>query len=137
MGGVKKSVYLKMRIRILPFLFLVTIFISCQKDKVNKAHPEMIGDWRHVTADGYFAINIQSNGRGYIYEKTANNDGQDTQRRTWLIKKNKLIFSRFKREQFTIDLYPTLANTLLINDYDSVRAGQTYMILDGRYFIKQ
>jgi len=97
----------------------------------------MIGDWYHHTGIGlYYSISIFKNGRGYIYEKNANNDGLDTQGRVWLIKDDKLIFSRFKREQFSIDSYPSVATTIMIDNFDTIQVGRTYMILDGHYFIK-
>ncbi len=120
----------------LPIVFLVCL-CACQKDKVNRTHSEMIGDWYHQTGiEFYYSISILENGRGYIYEKTLNNDGLDTQGRAWIIKGDKLIFSRFKREEFSINSYPTVATNIIIDDYDTIQIGETYMILDEKYFKK-
>lgn len=128
----------KKRILFILSINLLVILMACQKNKVNRKHSEMIGDWYHYTGINlYFSISIFENGRGYIYEKTTNYDGLDTQGRAWLIKDNKLIFSRFKREQFFINSYPMVATDKIISEFDTIQIGQTFMILDGQYFVKK
>lgn len=118
-------------------IFTACLF-ACQKDKVNHKHARMIGDWYHCTGVGlYYSIWINENGRGSIYEVNATDDGLDTQSRAWLIKDDKLIFSRFKREQFSIDAYPDIATSTIIDNFDTIPAGKTFMILDGHYFRKK
>lgn len=119
-------------------IFIVSVLFSCQKYKVNKAHPELIGDWIHYTGNGYYyAIYINANGRGSVYEYNVENDGLDTQSHVWLVKDNQLKFARRTWLVFDIDQYPVMADSAVVNNFDSIPAGRTFMILDGRYFLKQ
>ena len=113
------------------------MLFSCKKYKVEKVAPSMIGDWYHYTGIGYFfSIGIFESGRGNVWEKNEANNGRDSHMRAWLVKENNLIFSRLKEYTFHIDKYPTLADSLIINGFDTISAGRYYMILDGKYFRK-
>lgn len=122
--------------------FTFFLFTSCNKyECIKTAAPEMIGDWKNKSSNnGFHIIYIQSNGRGHIWGENNHNHNSDTQRRGWYIKNDVLYFSRLfnnsNEEKFKITLYPTLANKKIILDFDSILIGDTYIILDDRYYKK-
>lgn len=57
----------------------------------------------------------------------------------WLIKNNRLFHGWLegKKDALDIDLYPTIANTTIVSEYNTVFPGNEYMILEGEYYIKR
>lgn len=101
----------------------------------------MIGSWVHLSAnDGFHYLYIQANGKGHMYGKNEHGNNQDTQRRGWYIKEDILYFSRFQNkideDKFSIDLYPIVADSMILTDYDTIGFGETYMRLNQRIYRK-
>lgn len=118
------------------FILIIASFISCKK--ANRVHPDLVGTWTHYSGNGnFYKIWIGRSGYGNVVNKTDKGYEIDTQRRVWRVKDDKLIFSSFKRFVYTIDEYPTIANITLIENYDTIQQGRTYIRLDGNLFRKQ
>lgn len=126
-------------------LFLISFMLglhACVKYTcVKKSAPEMTGDWVHLSENnGFHYLYIKSNGKGSMYGVNDHDNTQDTQERGWYIKEEVLYFSRFynkaKEDQFTIDLYPTVATEKITTLYDTVEIGTTYMKLNNRIYRK-
>ena len=123
-------------------LLLILIFTGCEKyECVKKNYPELIGDWAHLSEDGGFHyLYIQSNGKGSMYGVNNHDNNQDTQQRKWYIKDNVLYFSRWQNsvaeDKFTVDQYPTQADSTIYFDYDSIPPGTSFLILNNRAYKK-
>lgn len=124
------------------FCFFALALIACKKyTNVKKAAPEMTGDWVHYSAnEGFHYIYIRENGRGSMYGINDHGNNSDPQERGWYIREDVLYFSRFQNkvehEKFTIDQYPTLTDTAIKLEYDTIPSGGSYMILNQRTYRK-
>ena len=95
----------------------------------------------HLTEnDGFHYLYIQSFGKGWMWGVNNHGNNQDTQRRKWYVKDDVLFFSRWQNssasEMFTIDQYPTIADSTIYLSYDSIPVGTTYLILNNRPYRK-
>lgn len=122
------------------FLLVLLLIFSCEKyECVKSQSPDMIGDWVHFSEDGGFNwLYINKNGRGTMHGKNNHGNNQDTQVRGWYIKNDVLYFSRFynkvESDMFIIDQYPELATTEISYDFDTVKTGDFYMVLNNRIY---
>lgn len=123
-------------------MVLILSFSSCGKyEKVKIAEPNMIGKWTHYSINnGYHFITINEKGRGTMEGDNEHGNTNDPNPRKWFISENTLHFSRFfnkvEDEKFQIDLYPTIADTIIELEYDTIPIGIPYMILDNRTYRK-
>lgn len=127
-----------------PFFFLFCILFtvySCQRKAIHKEHEEFIGDWNHHDESGehwYISIDAKSWGTITVYDAN-NNDlmrfGENPHRWRYNEKKQ-LLTLRIIPDKFHVDLLPTKAETTIINQKDTIQPGDTYCILDGKYFRK-
>jgi hypothetical protein len=127
--------------RIIQILFLlafqVALLVSCEKVPAIDVDEQFIGTWKHnVDANNTIYLGIKSDYKGFIERYENGKFKSDTQRRKWLIKKDKLHFGWMsaKYERFTIDAYPTVATTIIIHNLDTIQVGDRYVILDGKYY---
>ncbi len=116
--------------------------IGCEKyECVKDVAPEMIGDWVHYSAnDGFHIIYIQKNGRGWMWGENDHGNTIDAQRRGWYVKDDILHHSRLgdgPNFAFTIDEYPTISASEIATPFDTIPAGNYYMVLDGRTYRKK
>lgn len=123
---------------ILPIL--VILAVSCQKKKAASVDPDFVRTWRfieHSNRIHYISIGEDSRGSYTVYDSLGNylKWSSDMQRK-WLIKKDILRFgwTSMKEQEFHIDQYPEKAEQTIFIPYDTIEAGQYYMILDGHYF---
>lgn len=124
------------------YFILILLVISCNKyECIKTKQSKMIGEWHYFSEqNGFHTIYIQSNGRGSIRGENIHYGRQDTQSRGWFIKGNKLYFSRFynkvENENFNIDSYPIQSHELLIIGDDTIKNGESYMILNNLLYKK-
>ncbi len=117
----------------------ILVIFACQKEPAIELDSNFIGNWKHNRdANKTIILQIEEDSKGYIEYFENGSFKSDTQRRKWLIKKNKLYFGWLaaKDEKFSIDQYPNVASNLIINNYDTIFSGEKYLILDGNYFKK-
>ena len=110
---------------------------SCKKKAAIKVDGLFKNNWKHNIDDSHSEVLVIGNGiSGYIEQYENGNIESDTQPRKWLIKNNRLYFGwmAFKGDQYSIDLYPTITPTVIISDFDTIDAGDQYIILDGNYY---
>jgi hypothetical protein len=123
--------------RFLIFILSITLIISCKK-KVTNEHKEFVGYWDCKYADGGGkGIYIASSGSGYTYELKDDKPYNIPDSRTWYIRNDKLIWRPIFGNSYTIDIYPKEADTQINFLHDTIRVGQTYMKLDGSFYIKR
>lgn len=119
-------------------LFAVFVFIvSCKKQPAIEIDEKFHGSWRHYTGENsYVVLYIQSNSRGEI-ERYEDGMTSGTINGKWLIKKNKLYLGWLTSNnyKFEINKYPTIADTTIIHNFDSVPIGSMYILLDGNYYV--
>jgi len=127
--------------KFLSFLSIVFLLSCGKKECVKTAAPEMIGDWVHYSENnGFHYLYIQQNGRGHQYGRNDHGNNVDTQRRGWFIKDDVLHFRRWNdkatSDVFVINQYPVTADSSIYLPYDTIEAGQQFMILNQRYYKK-
>jgi len=123
--------------RIISFFAVLIFLVSCKKQPAIEIDAKFHGSWRHKTGENsYVYLYIQSNSRGEI-ERYEDGMTSGTINAKWLIKKNKLYLGWLasKNYKFEINKYPTIADTTLIHNFDSVPIGSMYIILDGDYYV--
>jgi hypothetical protein len=123
---------------IMGLLFIITIS-ACQKEPAIEIDAKFIGNWEHhQNANKTIYLTIEADSKGQIEYYENGSFKSDTQQRKWLIKKNTLYFGWLatKDEIFSINQYPVKASTIVINNYDTILAGENYMVLDGGYYKK-
>jgi hypothetical protein len=122
------------------FLFSAIILFSssCKRKSVNKVAPEFIGDWSHHYPDGSTikVLEIDENGRGYVDVYITGESFEGTNPRKWFITNDRLIHGRISIGGFEIDLHPTVSDQLIIDGLDTINIDDTYMLLDGNYYLK-
>jgi hypothetical protein len=115
----------------------VLVIFACQKESALELNSDFIGNWKHnQKANKTVYLQIEKDSKGYIEYYENGKFKSDTQNRKWLIKKDKLYFGWLtsKDEKFSIDKYPSVASSMIINNYDTILIGETYIILDGNYY---
>lgn len=123
--------------RIISLLGILLIFVSCKKKPANEIDEHIDGSWRHYYGENwYFDLTIQKNSRGEL-ERYENGMTSGTFKFKWLIKNNKLYHGWLcgKRDAMEINKYPTIADTIIINNFDTILDGRRYIILDGNYYV--
>lgn len=130
----------RISIQWIALVILLLVMQSCKKEPAIEISPDYMGVWRHYSSSSsvkYLEINDDSRGHILYYENDEFKD--DTQYRKWLIKKSHLYFGwiGWGEDNYTIDQAPTITSTEIILDHDTVKQGESYMILDGGYYINQ
>jgi hypothetical protein len=127
--------------RFLSILFILTTVFSCQRKAVHKVQEAFIGGWIHHDENGehwYISIDNKSWGTITVYDAN-NNDlmrfGENPHRWRYNEKKQ-LLTLRIIPDKFHINLLPTTATSMIINQKDTIQMGDTYCILDGMHFKK-
>jgi hypothetical protein len=123
-------------------LFILSVMISCQRKAVHKNHPELIGYWYHIEYPDKkrWHIDIGDNSRGTVtvYDST----GKDLEyygenARKWRYnEKHKRLFNGNFSPYFHIDQLPAVAETQLIEQFDTIEIGETYCVINGGYYRK-
>lgn len=120
------------------FLLLsIGLSTSCKKKHALKIDAQFKNNWKHNIDESLSEILQMGHGNSGYREKYENGQiKSDTQPRKWLIKYDRLYFgwAAGKGDQFSIDLYPTIATTAIISDFDTINTGDKYIILDGNYY---
>lgn len=126
------------------FYSLIILFIfSCQKKPATNIDQKLIGNWKHsVNTNEHIYIQIGENSRGSftIYDSAGNTlKGSSDQLRKWMIKNDALYFGRSssKNQRFKINQYPLTSSDTIINDFDTIYPENSYLILNGVYFVDQ
>jgi hypothetical protein len=129
---------MKQTIHLFSILVLqATLIVSCKKDPAIEMDERLIGVWKHnIDANQTVYLQLNDDKFGYIERYENGEFKSDTQRRKWLIKKNKLYFGWIsgKSEQFTIDTFPSVASSVIIHKLDTIQIGERYIILDNEYY---
>lgn len=116
--------------------FLIFL-VSCKKKTAIEFDENFEGSWRHYYGENWYEdLTIQNNSRGDIY---TDQDGAISRspNSKWLIKKNKLYHGRLStKSHYVIDKYPTITDTVIIHNFDTIPMGRFYIILDGNYYVK-
>jgi hypothetical protein len=123
--------------QILIILILQVTFTSCKKEPATEIDAQFVGSWKHIIDESHtIYLSIENNSKGFIERYENGQFKSDTQQRKWLIKKDKLYFgwTSAKDEKFSIDKYPAIASSLIINNHDTVQIGERYIILEGEYY---
>jgi len=123
---------------LLIFSFLL-IFISCKKETVLDTAPSLVGSWIHYSDIGNsHLIYIYDNGEGKMewfvdYEKV-----KFTKVRTWYIKDNTIYFGKIalNGELYEVIEFPSTSSTQTIENYDTLKVGKRFMLLDEGYFVE-
>ena len=111
--------------------------IGCKKKSAIKIDSLFKNEWKHNKDETHSEILQIGNGKsGYIEQHENGEIKSDTQPRKWLIKNDKLYFGWLagKGNQYSIDLYPTIASTTIVVNFDTINIGENYIILDGNYY---
>lgn len=119
-------------------LIIVILSGACKKEAAVEVDENFTGSWIHrQDAQNTICLGIENDSKGFIEKFENGSFKSDTQRRKWLIKKNKLYFGWLSagEETFSIDQYPTVATGMIINDLDTIEIGEKYMILDSEYYV--
>jgi len=118
---------------------LIIVFAAaCKKKPIVEQDNSFIGGWRHnIDESETIYLIINENSKGFIEHYENDQFEDDTQHRKWLIKNNVLYFGwlGMGSEKFTIDQYPIIATSPILNNLDTVNIGDTYMILEGDYYV--
>lgn len=123
------------------FIICLTILAlsgACKKKNAVGVDENFKGNWIHRKDTKHtIYLQIEADSKGYIERYENGKFNSDTQRRKWLIKKNKLYFGWLGTddEKFSIDQYPKVATSKIIHNLDTVEIGRKYMILDGGYYV--
>lgn len=118
-------------------IFFSVLLASCKKEPALEVDEKFRGSWRHIIDEKYMVyLSIDDGSTGHIERYEYGKFKSDTQRRKWLIKKNKLSFGWLtsKSESFIVDVYPRVSDGLIISYMDTIKEGETYMVLDGEYY---
>ncbi len=123
--------------RIALFFLVLLVILSCKKKPIVEINKDFEGSWRHYYGKNSYAdFYIGANSRGDI-ESYEEGMTARSMKFKWLIKKDKLYHGWLAtKDHYKIDKYPTVAETLIIDNYDTIPIGRIYMILDGDYYIK-
>jgi hypothetical protein len=123
---------------------LITLSVaSCQRKAVHKNLPDFVGKWHHEEINGeswYIDIGEKSWGTISIYDAEGNytdkyHYGENPHIWRYNEKKQELTL-RLIPDRFKVNQLPTVAETTIINGYDTIPAGRTYCILKDDYYIK-
>ena len=117
---------------------IITISSGCKKKSAVKIDNLFKNEWKHfIDANHSEILIIPNSAKGTIEQHENGQLISDTQPRKWLIKNNRLYFGwiSFKGAQYSIESYPTVALNTLINDFDTINVGDSYIILDGNYYL--
>lgn len=122
---------------IISFFVVLLILVSCKKKPVLEIDEKFEGNWTHYYGENWTeTLSIQNNSRGDI-DRDQDGAISRSPKYKWLIKKNKLYHSWLTTKgHYVIDKYPTIADTEIINNFDTIPVGRAYMILDGNYYLK-
>jgi hypothetical protein len=115
------------------------LFSSCKKEPILTIDENFKGSWRHYTnEESYTEFFIQNDSKGDIVYYQPNGKESGKSKGKWLIKRDKLYHGWLatKHLVYVIDKYPTIAETEIINNFDSIPIGKEYIILDGEYYIR-
>jgi hypothetical protein len=123
---------------------VVTLLVcatSCNKKAVHKADEDFIGRWGHVeNSNERWYLDIGDNSYGSITLYDSLNDFIETfgeNPRRWRINsKIRILNLGFYTHTMFIDQYPAVATGEIVNGLDTILSGETYVILDGDYFVK-
>jgi hypothetical protein len=123
--------------RIKLFFVVLLILVSCKKKPALEIEEKFEGNWKHYYGENWIeTISIQNNSRGDI-DRDQNGAISRSPKYKWLIKKNKLYHSWLTtKSYYVIDKYPSIADTVIIHNFDTIPVGRFYMILDGNYYVK-
>jgi hypothetical protein len=119
---------------------LLLLLVACQKEPVHRKDQVFVGSWQHRIDQlhAYRSIRIGSDSRGWldVYNADGKKTGGGDQSRKWLHKKDYLYFGWLGMgdEKYHIDQYPKTAAELLINGFDTIPAGEIYLVMDGDYY---
>lgn len=126
----------------LALLLCLGLLIACNKLKrIEKIAPSFIGNWEYREQKStVHTIYIQENGRGYIHGTSASGKEQDTQKRGWYLNDSTLYFSKYQNkvadEQFQIVQFPSITDSNVIWNGDTIKSGSTYVVLGERVYLK-
>lgn len=117
--------------------------LSCHRKAVHKNYPDFVGKWRHEETNGeswYIDIDEKSWGTISIYDAAGNytdkyHYGENPHIWRYNEKKRELTL-RLIPDRFKVNQLPTVAETTIIDGYDTIPAGSTYCILKDDYYIK-
>lgn len=128
-----------------PHDLLITLSVSsCQRKAVHKKHSEFVGNWSHKDTNGeewYIDISEKSWGTITVYDANGSYSkehlyGENPHRWRYNEKKRELTH-RLIPERFKVNQLPTIAETTIINGYDTIPAGRTYCIIAFNYYLKK
>lgn len=132
------------RVVSLVLIFNLSFWISsCHRKAVHKKHPDLIGKWHHSETNGedwYIDIDEKSVGFIWVY----GSDGEYSKDyhygenpHIWRYnEKRKELTHGIISERFKVNQLPTIAETTIINGYDTIPAGETYCIIKDDYYLK-
>ena len=121
-------------------IIFIGTFFSCQKKLVHKIYPEFVGRWRHIENSNekwYIDIGKNSSGTITLYDSLSNfitAYGENPHRFRVKEGSNTLYFDFF--DKLHINSCPTEATSEIIEGMDTIKLGETYMVLDENYFVK-
>lgn len=126
---------------ILLFSLLFLVF-SCKK-KVHKVHPELVGGWHHIEYPNknHYVLRIgeRSHGTASLYDslnKELTFNGENPRKWYFNAKKNRLSCGLWGSPKFIVNQFPSIADTEIIDNYDTIPVGATYCIINNSYYIK-
>lgn len=121
---------------IMSLFALLLILTSCRKPALD-IDKTFEGSWIHYYGENmYEYLVIQNNSRGAVEHYEGGMIGRSLKFK-WLIKNNKLYHGWLETKgHYVIDKYPTIAETMIIDNFDTIPIGKMYMILDGAYYLK-
>jgi|GEM_PF-5755800 len=127
----------------LTFLFLCFSVQSCHRKFVHKSRPDFIGHWYHKETNGerwYINIDEKSWGDIIVYDADGNYSdkhlyGENPYRWRYNEKREELTH-RIIPDRFKVNQLPRVAETTIINGFDTIPAGRTYSIIKDDYYLK-
>nr|WP_294858815.1 hypothetical protein [uncultured Fluviicola sp.] len=126
---------------LLSFLYLP--IQSCHRKAVHKTHPDFVGKWHHEETNGEsWYIDMDGKSRGVIWVYGSDNQfskdyhyGENPHIWRYNEKRKELTHGVIS-ERFKVNQLPTLAETTIINGYDTIPAGRIYCIIKNDYYLK-
>lgn len=128
---------------LIPLIIPILLFtFSCQRKAVHKKHPELIGHWHHTEYPNkkHWHIDIADDSWGTVtvYDSTGNDlqyNGENGRR--WRYKeKNSRLYNGIFSPHFQIDQLPEVAETQIIEQFDTIEIGDSYCVINGGYYRK-
>lgn len=115
---------------------------SCNRKPVHKIQPDFIGSWRHIenlNEFWYISIDNDSYGQITLYDSLSNIiDEYGENPHKWRVNsKTNYLTQGLYNASFHIDKYPTKITENFAYNYDTMKVGESLMILEGKYYVKR